>query len=223
MRQGELLALSWRDVDMDRGKIQVRGNLQSTGGAAEPKTSSGRRQITLTSLALEALKRHRIRQNEARLAIGPAWTDLGLIFTNTVGGYLDVNNLRHRAFPRLLERSGVPRIRFHDLRHSTATRCSAWAFIRRSSRSYSGTHKSPSPSTSTATSCLTCSARRWPRWMHCWGSDSEAGCCQSCCQTAFIDKGTGSIESAKPVCYAVEPGRSGRIRTRDLRFWRPLL
>ena len=121
MRQGELLALNWRDVDMDLGKIQVRGNLQSTGGAAEPKTSSGRRQITLTSLALEALKRHRIRQNEERLAIGPAWTDLGLIFTNTVGGYLDVNNLRHRAFPRLLEISGAPRIRFHDLRHSTAT------------------------------------------------------------------------------------------------------
>ena len=38
-----------------------------------------------------------------------------------MGGYLDANNLRHRAFPRLLEKANLPTIRFHDLRHSTAT------------------------------------------------------------------------------------------------------
>ena len=55
------------------------------------------------------------------MATGPAWTDLDLVFTNNVGGYLDANNLRHRAFPELLERAAVPWIRFHDLRHSAAT------------------------------------------------------------------------------------------------------
>ena len=53
--------------------------------------------------------------------MGPAWADLDLVFTNVVGGYLDANNLRHRGFPKLLQKAGVPRVRFHDLRHSTAT------------------------------------------------------------------------------------------------------
>ena len=43
------------------------------------------------------------------------------MFTNVAGGYLNSNNLRNRGFPKLLERSGLPRMRFHDLRHSTAT------------------------------------------------------------------------------------------------------
>ena len=121
MRQGELLALPWRDVDLAQGKIQVRGTLQRNGVVAEPKTGKGRRQITLPAFVADALKRHRVRQNEERPAAGPAWTDRGLVFTNNVGGHLDANNLRHRAFPKLLDRAGVPRIRFHDLRHSAAT------------------------------------------------------------------------------------------------------
>ncbi len=121
MRQGELLALHWRDVDMDQGQIQVRGTLQLNGIIAEPKTSKSCRQITLPAFAEESLKRHRVRPNEERLSTGPAWTDLVLVFTNIVGKHLYGNHLRNRAFPKLLERSGVPRIRFHDSRHRAAT------------------------------------------------------------------------------------------------------
>jgi integrase len=121
MRQGELLAIRWRQADLDRGALQVLGTLEPDGIIEDPKSATGRRQITLTKLAIDALRRHRVSQNEERLAAGPAWTDLGLVFTNTVGGYLDANNLRHRGFPRLLEKAELPRMRFHDLRHSTAT------------------------------------------------------------------------------------------------------
>ena len=121
MRQGELFGLPWREVDMDQSKLHVRRNLRRTLDVAEPKSATGRRQITLTKLAVDVLRRHRIRQNEERLALGPGWTDIRLVFTNVAGGYLNSNNLRNRGFPKLLERSGLPRMRFHDLRHSTAT------------------------------------------------------------------------------------------------------
>lgn len=121
MRQGELLGLHWRDIDLEQGKLQVRGNLRRTMEIAETKRKKSRRQISLTSLGVEALTRQGSRQAEERLALGGTWTDRDLVFTNSIGGYVDANNLRHRAFPKLLERAALPRIRFHDLRHSAAT------------------------------------------------------------------------------------------------------
>jgi len=121
MRQGELLGLHWPDIDMEQGKLHIRGNLRRTMKIAETKQKKNRRQISLTSLGIETLKRHRAHQAEERLAPGSAWTCPELVFTNAVGGYMDANKLRHRAFPKLLERAELPRIRFHDLRHSAAT------------------------------------------------------------------------------------------------------
>jgi integrase len=121
MRQGELLGLHWPDIDMEQGKLHIRGNLRRTMEIAETKQKKNRRQISLTSLGIETLKRHRAHQAEERLAPGSAWTCPELVFTNAVGGYMDANKLRHRAFPKLLERAELPRIRFHDLRHSAAT------------------------------------------------------------------------------------------------------
>jgi integrase len=62
-----------------------------------------------------------VRQTEERLKIGPYWTDMDLVFTNQVGGPVNAGNLRRRSFWPLLERAGLPRIRFHDLRHTAAT------------------------------------------------------------------------------------------------------
>ena len=121
MRQGELLALRWRDVDLAQGVVHVRATLQPGGKIGGPKSSSGRRQISLVEIAVDALQRHRRRQIEERLALGPDWENLDLVYTNTKGNHIDANNLRHRAFPAVLQKAGLPRMRFHDLRHSTAT------------------------------------------------------------------------------------------------------
>lgn len=123
MRQGELLALRWRDVDMTHRTAQVTATLhQGPVGPrfAEPKTPRSRRQITLGTAAAEALRSHRARQLEERLRLGPSWADLDLIFTDEVGQPLDGKHLTRRFYPLLAE-AGLPRIRFHDLRHTAAT------------------------------------------------------------------------------------------------------
>lgn len=121
MRQGELLALCWRDVDLEQGAIHVRATLQRNGAVAEPKTRKGRRQIDLTPIAMDAFRRHRVRQWQEEVTAGPTWMGLDLVFCNVVGGHLNPSNLRNRSFAPLLKRAGLPPMRFHDLRHSAAT------------------------------------------------------------------------------------------------------
>lgn len=126
MREGELLALRWADVDLERGVVRVRATLQRTKDAgyilAAPKTKKSRRQITLATRARDALRTHRARQAEERLKLGAAWDGtLDLVFPNQTGRPMDAMNLTHRHFQPLLVRAGLPRMRFHDLRHTAAT------------------------------------------------------------------------------------------------------
>jgi integrase len=88
---------------------------------AEPKTPGSRRQVMLAKEAVEALRRHRAAQAVERLRIGKAWEDNDLVFANEAGRPIAACNLLKRSFEPLLKQAGVPRIRFHDLRHSAAT------------------------------------------------------------------------------------------------------
>ncbi len=124
MRQGELLALRWQDVDLDGGTLQVRSTVQRVKDGllfGEPKTASGRRRIALAPAAVAALRHHHVSQAEGRLKAGPAWQDNDLVFPNTFGRAMEATNLLHRSFTPLLERAGLPKMRFHDLRHTAAT------------------------------------------------------------------------------------------------------
>jgi integrase len=125
MRQGELLGLRWRDVELAEGSLQVRSTLERDDGGVyrfvEPKTARSRRRVTLTATAVTALRAHRAAQLKERIALGSAWDDLDLVFPNEVGRPLDPTNVTERAFRRTLRRAGLPRIRFHDLRHTAAT------------------------------------------------------------------------------------------------------
>jgi integrase len=124
MRLGELLALKWRDVDLDGMGLQVRTTLQLVEGVyvfAEPKSKRSRRRIGLPQTAVEALRRYRARQAEERLRFGAAWADLDLVFTDTVGEPLNGITIMRSSFHALLRRAELPIMRFHDLRHTAAT------------------------------------------------------------------------------------------------------
>jgi len=124
MRQGELFALKWSDVDVESATLQVRGTLQRTVTGlviSEPKTAHSRRSIAHSALAVDALRPHRVRQAEERLALGSAWEDCGLVFCNTIGKPRDAISFLRREYWPMLTRVGLPRMRFYDLRHTAAT------------------------------------------------------------------------------------------------------
>ncbi len=123
VRRGELLALRWTDIDLNRAELTVRRSLQQTRDGLtfkEPKTARGRRTVTLTSLAVEALRAHQLNQKMERLRLGPAYEEHGLVFPKANGQPWPPDSFTS-AFAALIRRSDVPRIRFHDLRHSHAS------------------------------------------------------------------------------------------------------
>jgi integrase len=125
LRLGELLGLSWPDVDGLTGTLTVRRSLAMAhdGGwsLAEPKSARSRRTIPLPAIAREALTRRRTAQEADRKAAGSTWQDRDeLVFTDTIGRPMRPGGVS-AAFQRARDAAGVPRVRFHDLRHSAAT------------------------------------------------------------------------------------------------------
>ena len=123
MRQGELIALRWRDVDLARATIAVVATAQRTRTqgivVSEPKTARSRRQIALTAGAVAVLTDQATRQKWERIR-AKGWGDLDLVFPNSVGRHQETSRLM-TEFRKLLAAAGLPQIRFHDLRHTAAT------------------------------------------------------------------------------------------------------
>jgi len=124
MRQSELLGLLWSDLDWRRRSITVQRQLKRGGKKGDyfstPKTRAGRRSILLGNRTFEKLREHYNRQLVERRKMGDRWQENNLIFPSSVGTPLDQYNLYHN-FKGLLQRAGLPDIRFHDLRHTAAS------------------------------------------------------------------------------------------------------
>jgi integrase len=124
MRQGELLGLRWRDVDLEQGSLRVTGSLQYVPGkgleVSPPKTPHSRRRVLLSKLAIRSLESHAAIQRGER-ARAERWDEHDLVFPNTLGRPMYATNILNRSFSSLLIKARVRRIRFHDLRHTAAT------------------------------------------------------------------------------------------------------
>ncbi len=124
LRMGELFGLRWSEVELERARLNVKAALSRKKGSwslTEPKSKSSRRSVVLPFQVVASLKEHRLRQLEDRLAAGPDWQDNDLVFCTRVGTPLAACNLHRRSFKPLLEKAGLPDIRFHDLRHTCAS------------------------------------------------------------------------------------------------------
>lgn len=111
LRQGELFALHWGDVDLPRAAIRVRATLTEDENGkpirTDPKTESSRRIVDLPEIAVAALREHRVRTEGFE----------GYIFRDSAGGPIRKSNFLRRNFHPLLERAELARITFHSLRH----------------------------------------------------------------------------------------------------------
>jgi integrase len=120
LRQGELLGLAWEDLNLDRGRLHVRRELARQDGRylrAELKTERSRRVVPLTPAIVGVLRAHRQRVIDA----GFVPTRTGPVFTNRRGKALSGSWLTHHLY-ELLERAGVRRIPFKNLRTTFASR-----------------------------------------------------------------------------------------------------
>ncbi|MDP7977748.1 site-specific integrase [Bacillus multifaciens] len=121
MRLGEILGLRWKDIDMTNNLIYVKQTLTETRelkyGA---KNRSSIRTIHFPNILLEELKSHRQFIDHEKSKVGNEYTDLDLVLPSKYGKPLDQRNIR-RAFHHLTEKLGLPKIRFHDLRHTHPT------------------------------------------------------------------------------------------------------
>jgi hypothetical protein len=122
MRQGELAALRWEDVDLtDKPSIVVWRSADTRTKTRVSTTKTGKeRKVHIGPRTVEVLKAHRARQLEERMA-ATSWADPGLVFPNTKGKIRRRDSVM-RSLRHLLEEADLPKnVRFHDLRHAAGT------------------------------------------------------------------------------------------------------
>ncbi len=123
LRRGEVLGLSWDDVDLAEDVLRVGWQIQRLNGQLRRvpvKTAAGRRELPLIPIARDALIDLAGQQADARRRAGDSWTDSELVFTTRTGQPVEPRNVA-RTFERLVQASGLRKIRLHDLRHTVAT------------------------------------------------------------------------------------------------------
>ena len=137
LRRGEALGLSWANLDATRSTLRVTHGVKRlkrrlNGGPlsddaprtelvlGQLKTARAMRTLYLSPALVEALRRHRERQDVERTQLGEGWVETGLIFTSEVGTMLDPDNVS-RLFSRIAEQAGLGHWHAHELRHSGAS------------------------------------------------------------------------------------------------------
>lgn len=123
LRRGEACGVEWQDIDLGTGMLTVCRQLVQDGWdvvETKPKSEAGNRSVALDAGTVAALQAHRRAQMEDRLAWGPAWGETGKVFVREDGSTLHPAMVTGR-FYAMVEETGLPPIRLHDLRHGAAS------------------------------------------------------------------------------------------------------
>lgn len=133
MREGELFGLTWPAINFEHGTLTIFQQLQRVRKGGKPdapkefilqatKTKAGERTLKLDEDLIEMLRAHKVNQDEERALRGDKWRDPWgtLVFTSDTGGPIFISGLLVH-FRQVLKEAGLPKIRFHDLRHTAAT------------------------------------------------------------------------------------------------------
>lgn len=133
MRKGEIMGLTWDNVDFENKMIYVRGSLcrvelepdengrrNTTFKVMEPKTAKSVRNIPMLEQTYAALKMQKQQQELEKIKYKDIYVDNGFVFARYDGNYMDLRGFRDR-YHRFLERYGIEKMRFHDLRHTFAS------------------------------------------------------------------------------------------------------
>jgi integrase len=133
MRKSELGGLRWANVDLDKGEVRVSEQLTKTGKqpAWGPTKSGASRTVRLSEEMVALLREHRRTQAELKMKNGATYANFGLVFAKEwtdvrqrgqmLGHPLQLNNLGQREYEQLIREAKVKRIKFHGLRHTSAT------------------------------------------------------------------------------------------------------
>jgi integrase len=124
LRRGELLALRWRNLDLDSASLAVVETAYQLGNGEyvikEPKTAHSRRMVSLSPAIVGLLQEYRADQVLLRIQLGIGLTEDDFVFVRYDGRPLLPNAVTH-AFQKLVKKAGLRRVRLHDLRHTHAT------------------------------------------------------------------------------------------------------
>ena len=122
-RQGECLALTWDNVDIEKRTIYVCTSLEYIGGEyriKNPKNEYSKRTIPIGNRLIDALKRHKEIQQLQKHQWGDSYHDMNLVCARENGTYMQGTNVT-RGFQMMLDTLKIKKVRFHDLRHTHAS------------------------------------------------------------------------------------------------------
>lgn len=123
LRRGEAVGLRWVDLDLEARQLRVAqsvGQIDYRIVVTAPKTRGSLRVVSLDGETVSVLRAHRQAQVEHQLRWGSAWVDSGFVFTKENSEGLHPDHVSNRFRPSMLD-GGLPVIRFHDLRHTSAS------------------------------------------------------------------------------------------------------
>lgn len=122
-REGELVGLTWNDIDFKTRAVTINKSVQDLKGQAiekETKTINSDRKIYISETTLRILKEYRKEQNERRLKLGNKWGNSERVFTTEFGNDIH-HDTPYQIFKKVIKKYGLKDIKFHALRHTNAS------------------------------------------------------------------------------------------------------